>query len=76
MPRGTKLYGHLYTGGSRVRGYYTRMLLPNGKEVPVCLEIGADPYEGWGKRAGTKPGSVRLPRQIGVISTDRFVKPE
>jgi len=65
MPKGTRLYGQLWTSGDEVVGRYTRAVYPPGYDVgatewerdfPVCLALGLN--GGAVKRTGSKPGAA------------------
>ena len=76
LPAGTKLYGHMWTGGKEVHGYYTRAELPGGEEMPVCMVLGFDERGGYWKEPGTQPGTFRISRQAAFTVTRRFERPE
>ncbi|WP_037583844.1 serine/threonine protein kinase [Stigmatella aurantiaca] len=54
-PEGTILEGHLWTTGDKIVGRYFRARLPNGRTVPICLEL---KYGGMEKEEGSKPGKA------------------
>ncbi|NOK13131.1 serine/threonine protein kinase [Corallococcus exercitus] len=71
LPKGTLLYGRLWTGGERVRGRYTRAETPDGRTYPVCFGLGND--DGfWPLETGSKPGAALLPRTAGYTVVDAF----
>ncbi|MCY1078278.1 hypothetical protein [Archangium lansingense] len=79
LPGGTLLYGKLWTGPGiqnwngmeAVLGRYTEALLPDGRKLPVCIVLGG--YEGrWRKLPGSKPGAVRLFRELPVAAVRRW----
>ncbi|MBN9682226.1 serine/threonine protein kinase [Corallococcus sp. NCSPR001] len=71
LPKGTLLYGRLWTGGERVMGRYTRAETPDGHTYPVCLVLGND--DGfWPLETGSKPGAALLPRTAGYTVVDAF----
>ncbi|RKH77009.1 serine/threonine protein kinase [Corallococcus sp. AB045] len=71
LPKGTLLYGRLWTGGERVMGRYTRAETPDGRTYPVCLVLGND--DGfWPLESGSKPGAALLPRTAGYTVVDAF----
>jgi serine/threonine-protein kinase len=76
LPAGTKLYGHMWTGGEKVHVYWTRAELPGGPEMPVCMVAGFNERGGYWKEPGTQPGTVKLPQQVAVMVTRRFERPE
>jgi serine/threonine-protein kinase len=79
LPGGTLLYGKLWTGpGIQTRegeeavlGRYTEALLPDGRKLPVCIVLGG-PEGRWRKLPGSKPGAVRLPRELPVSAVWRW----
>ncbi|MFY0525131.1 protein kinase domain-containing protein [Archangium gephyra] len=77
LPVGTKLYGQMWTGGERIQVYWTRAEMPGGVEMPVCMLLGADERGGWfWKEPGTEPGTFKITRQVPVMVTRRFERPE
>ena len=76
FPLGTKLYGFMWTGGERVRAYWTEAHLPDGQKLPVCIELGFNEGEGYWKDPGTQPGTVRISKRTAATVTRRFVRPE
>jgi serine/threonine-protein kinase len=79
LPGGTLLYGRLWTGPGildrdgeeSVLGRYTEALLPDGRKLPVCIVLGG--VDGlWEKLPGSKPGAVRLMRQLPVAAVRRW----
>jgi eukaryotic-like serine/threonine-protein kinase len=81
LPGGTLLYGRLWTGpGIQTRdgeegvlGRYTEALLPDGRKLSVCIILG-DPNDGRvAKEPGSKPGAVRLPRELPVFAVRRWL---
>ncbi|QRN97011.1 protein kinase [Archangium violaceum] len=79
LPGGTLLYGKLWTGPGiqnrdgeqAVLGRYTEALLPDGRKLPVCIVLGG-PEGRWRKLPGSKPGAVRLPRELPVAAVWRW----
>jgi serine/threonine-protein kinase len=79
LPGGTLLYGRLWTGpGIQTRegeeavlGRYTEALLPDGRKLPVCIVLGG-PEGRWRELPGSKPGAVRLPRELSVAAVRRW----
>jgi serine/threonine-protein kinase len=56
-PKGTRLEGHLWTTGDQIYGRYYHAHLPNGRTVPICLEIAdSSTSVGTDKVEGSKPG--------------------
>lgn len=57
LPKGTRLFGRIWTGGDKeVVGRYTRAIVPNGTEIPICLTLGFNGGEP--KLPGSKPGAA------------------
>ncbi|MFY0572811.1 serine/threonine protein kinase [Archangium lansingense] len=82
MPEGTILHGHLWTGpgiyemegeekSPAVLGRYTLAVLPDGQKHPVCLVLGGDDGR-VPTGEGSKPGAVRLPRELPVSAVWRW----
>ncbi|WP_309894746.1 protein kinase domain-containing protein [Archangium sp.] len=79
LVEGTLLYGYLWTGpgikdeygGEAIIGRYTKALLPDGKEYPVCLSLNGPPGR-MDRVPGSKPGTVSLPREHTVTAVWRF----
>ncbi len=77
LPGGTLLYGQLWTGPGisfmgeeAVVGRYTKAKLPDGRTLPVCIVLGG-PYDGRvPKLPGSKPGAVRLPRELPISAVN------
>ena len=79
LPEGTLLHGRLWTGPGiydletynekeeAVLGRYTLAVLPDGQKHPVCFVLGGQDGR-VPKGAGSKPGAVRLPRELPVSS--------
>jgi serine/threonine-protein kinase len=76
LPKGTLLHGHLWTGPhiydletnverEAVLGRFTLAVLPDGRKYPVCIVLGGQDGR-VPKGAGSKPGAVRLPRELPV----------
>jgi serine/threonine-protein kinase len=73
LVEGTLLYGYLWigpglkddVGKEAVIGRYTRALLPDGREYPVCIALGG-PHGRMARVPGSKPGTVELPRDFNV----------
>ena len=76
LPVGTKLYGHLWTGGEKIQAYWTQAELPWGQKMPVCMVLGFDERGGYWKEAGTYPGAFKISRQAPMTVTRRFERPE
>jgi serine/threonine-protein kinase len=79
LVEGTLLYGYLWTGpgikdedgDEAIIGRYTKALLPDGKEYPVCLSLNGPPGR-MDRVPGSKPGTVSLPREHTVTAVWRF----
>ena len=76
LPLGTKLYGHMWTGGEKVQTYWVRAELPDGQKMPVCMVLGFDEQGGYWKEPGTQPGTFSISRQAPMTVTRRFERPE
>lgn len=70
LPKGTRLFGRLWTGEGRVTGRYTKAELPDGSIYPVCFVYGN--YNGGEWNEGSKPGAVRMPRTWAYTVVDSF----
>ncbi|OJT20042.1 hypothetical protein BO221_33155 [Archangium sp. Cb G35] len=79
LVEGTLLYGRLWTGPGltddlgreSVIGRYTRAVLPNGKEYPVCIALGG-PYGRVRRQPGPKSGTVQLVRIDAINAVWRW----
>ncbi|NOK08074.1 serine/threonine protein kinase [Corallococcus exercitus] len=73
LPEGTLLSGYLWTGNKdRLLARYTEARLPNGRSVPVCIELG-DSYEpGWPTSDESKPGEIVTRRNLAGIAVERW----
>jgi serine/threonine-protein kinase len=76
LPAGTKLYGHMWTGGEKVHVYWTRAELPGGTQMPICIVLGFNEQGGYWKEPGTQPGTFKISQQVPVTVTRRFERPE
>jgi serine/threonine-protein kinase len=76
LPRGTLLFGELFTEGPRVYGRYERAQTPDGKEYPVCFILGNVDAQGEEKLPGSQPGAAHIPRVTLVTAVKRFVYKE
>ncbi|WP_164000876.1 serine/threonine protein kinase [Pyxidicoccus caerfyrddinensis] len=65
MPKGTRLSGRLWTGGSDVVGRYTWARPPGEDGFPVCIALGDN--GGVEKRPGSKPGAA----MVGTVESAR-----
>jgi hypothetical protein len=66
-PAGTRLEGHLWTTGDRIYGRYRRAHLPDGRTVPICVELGQNRV-GVHKSAGSKPGYTVGEKELQAIA--------
>jgi eukaryotic-like serine/threonine-protein kinase len=79
LAEGTLLRGQLWIGPGlkdefgreAVIGRYTRAVLPDGKEYPVCIALGG-PDGRMPRLPGAKPGTIRLPRDSPANAVWRF----
>jgi serine/threonine-protein kinase len=82
LPEGTLLHGHLWTGPGiydletnekreAVLGRFTLAVLPDGQKRPVCIVLGGQDGR-VPKGEGSKPGAVRLPRELPVSAVWRW----
>lgn len=76
LPVGTKVYGHMWTGGEKTQVYWTRAELPDGREMPLCWVLGFDERGGYWKELGPQPGTVIVSKQAPLTVTRRFERPE
>ncbi len=67
LPKGTLVYGHLWTGGENVVGHYNRVRTPDGHEYPVCFTTGDIP-----KATESRPGHALVRPNSWVTVVDRF----
>jgi serine/threonine-protein kinase len=73
LPEGSLLYGQMYTGGERIKAYYTRARFPDDREFPVCIALGyLDNGGGVPKAKGSKPGSAINGRALAFTVVERF----
>ncbi|MCY1082583.1 serine/threonine protein kinase [Archangium lansingense] len=79
LVEGSLLYGYLWigpgltddVGREAVIGRYTKALLPNGAEYPVCIALGG-PDGRMPRIPSSKSGTVQLPRDSGVNGVWRW----
>jgi hypothetical protein len=71
-PKGTRLDGHLWTTGDRIYGRYVRAHLPDGRTVPICVELGATNYVGEYKESGSKAGHAVTGKVVSGWITPRW----
>jgi serine/threonine protein kinase len=71
-PAGTRLEGHLWTSGDRIYGRYRRATLPDGRTVPVCVELKSGARLGMDKQEGSKPGHAVGLKEGGGIAVERW----
>jgi serine/threonine-protein kinase len=70
-PKGTRLEGHLWTTGERIYGRYRRAFLPDGRTVPICVELGNGPV-GLDKKEGSKPGHAVGIKGANGLAVERW----
>jgi eukaryotic-like serine/threonine-protein kinase len=79
LPVGTLLYGYLWEGfrdsSDTVNGViaiYTKALLPDGREGPVCLWVGNEDEPWRQDDPESKPGAVVLGRQAPIVAVSTW----
>jgi serine/threonine-protein kinase len=73
LPKGTLVFGELFTGGTNVYGRYDRVQTPDGKTYPVCFILGTAKAYGVQKRPSIQPGAVLVSYGIPLTAVKRFV---
>ncbi|WP_093518413.1 serine/threonine protein kinase [Stigmatella erecta] len=68
-PEGTILEGHLWTTGDKIVGRYFRARLPNGRTVPICVELR---HGGMFKEEGSKPGKAVGSKETDAVAVTRW----
>jgi serine/threonine kinase PknH len=71
-PAGTRLEGHLWTTGDRIYGRYRRAHLPDGRTVPICVELIDGGATGTDKREGSKPGHAVGSKEGNGMAVERW----
>jgi serine/threonine kinase PknH len=71
-PAGTRLEGHLWTTGDKIYGRYRRAHLPDGRTVPICVELGGRNWVGTEKREGSKPGHAVGMKETEGVAVERW----
>ena len=79
LVEGSLLYGQLWTGPGltddvgreAVIGRYTRAVLPDGTEYPVCIALGG-PDGRMPRMPGSRSGTVQLPRDAPLNAVWRW----
>ncbi|WP_224248033.1 serine/threonine protein kinase [Hyalangium gracile] len=75
-PAGTRVDGHLWTTGDRIYGRYVRARLPDGRTVPICLELtdggDADTDVGFPKEKSSKPGHTVGSKIANSMAVERW----
>jgi serine/threonine-protein kinase len=66
-PAGTRLEGHLWITGDRIYGRYRRAHLPDGRTVPICVELGQLDV-GVEKGEYSKPGYTVFELELEAIA--------
>ena len=68
LPKGTRLYGQVWTSGEEVVIRYTRAVVPSGedygdleRDFPICVALGLNGGEK--KLPGSKPGAAVVPAE-------------
>ncbi|HSP80127.1 MAG TPA: serine/threonine-protein kinase, partial [Myxococcaceae bacterium] len=67
MPEGTLLFGELWTDGARLYGRYRQIQLPDGKRLPVCIELGGFGKLGIAVEPGPQPDTVTAITQQSFV---------
>ncbi|NOK35519.1 hypothetical protein D7W79_03905 [Corallococcus exercitus] len=71
LPKGSRLYGRVWTEGATVVGRYTRARMPNGEEHEVCVSLSSN--GGLDKLPGSKPGAALVrPRDAATFITKQW----
>jgi len=73
LPKGTLVFGELFTGGTNVYGRYDRVQTPDGETYPVCFILGTAKAYGVRKRPSIQPGAVLVSYGIPLTAVKRFV---
>jgi serine/threonine protein kinase len=87
LPEGTKVYGYMWTGGERIQAYFTRVELPDGRELPFCGALAFYEHKpGYWKGLAentdmvdvviTEPGTFAISKSAPMTIVARFPKPE
>jgi serine/threonine protein kinase len=71
-PAGTRLDGHLWTTGDRIYGRYLRAHLPDGRTLPICVELKSGRDLGMDKREGSKQGTAVGSKEADGIAVERW----
>ena len=66
FPRGTLLYGRLWTTDGNLVGRYTQARLPSGKTRPICMSLNHEGFK------GSRPGEVHTTRDGAALIVDRW----
>ncbi|QAT88168.1 protein kinase [Corallococcus coralloides] len=73
LPEGTLLSGYLWTRGEVFIGRYTEAHLPDGRTLPVCIELGDRNTQGYYPPfPGSKPGAVIMNRIVPANPVQRW----
>ncbi len=73
LPKGTLLFGELFTEAENVYGRYDRAQTPDGKTYPVCFTLGNEAEDGLEKLPGSQPGAAHISRAVPITAVKRFV---
>jgi serine/threonine kinase PknH len=71
-PAGTRLEGHLWTTGDRIYGRYRRAFPPDGRTVPICVELISGGDLGLDKREGSKPSHAVGSKQVNGRAVEQW----
>ncbi|MBZ4374962.1 protein kinase [Corallococcus interemptor] len=73
VPEGTLLSGYLWTRGDVFVARYTEVHLPDGRTLPVCIEIGDTRHQGFFEpEPGSKPGAVVMQNTLSAHPVPRW----
>ena len=65
--------GELWTTGERIYGRYRRAFLPDGRTVPICVELGNHhAVVGLDKYEGSKPGAAVYLKEANGLAVERW----
>ncbi len=70
-PVGTRLDGHLWTTGDRIYGRYLRAHLPDGRTVPICVELQSG-LLGVAKEESSKPDAAVGSKEANGLAVERW----
>ncbi|HSP81856.1 MAG TPA: serine/threonine-protein kinase, partial [Myxococcaceae bacterium] len=75
LPLGSKLYGYVWEGATKVYLHWKRIELPDGRQLPFCAMLGPGKGIGQWKDPGPVPGTFITSKKAALTVTDRFTKP-